>query len=91
MRRYVGPCQHCGIDIDRTFRPGRESLCIECSIRKSAEHCTAIANGTHPSLERHATILREEARQIKAQEGPMYERWMAGRRRAIAAEFGVEV
>lgn len=82
MARKKGPCERCGLPVDRVIRPGRQRLCLRCAIRKAEDQHRAMANGTHPDLERSRVNGEEVRRQIEAREGPWYEKWRDGMRAA---------
>jgi hypothetical protein len=85
VKRYQGPCQHCGIAIDRKFRPGRERLCIDCALAKAAHQHRRAAAGVDSSIAKGNLARAEFAAQVAARSGPLYDKWLAGILRAAGA------
>jgi hypothetical protein len=78
MARYRGPCEDCGAPVDRVIRPERRKRCLDCAVTAQARVVKARQEGTDPGLEAMRLAGYETARQIEAQEGEYYEKWMRG-------------
>jgi len=91
VKRYRGPCQHCGEPIDRKFRPGRERLCVDCALQKAAHQHRRAAAGVDPSIAKGNLHRAEFAAQVAARSGPLYDKWLAGILRAAGVENDTDV
>lgn len=85
MARYVGPCESCGVPVDRTIRPGRMRTCVECSIARQGAYNLAMATGEHPDTESCRQAGRKAGHAILTRNGHIYEKWKNGILRAIEA------
>ena len=86
MAQYNGPCNRCGVHVDRRIKPGKEEICLECALRKMLEQQHGYANGNHPALARSLEAGQETARALREKRGERYERWIAGVRRDLEAK-----
>lgn len=83
--RYQGPCEDCGTHVDRRIKAGKGKRCVDCALEYMAAQHTDYANSHPAAWARMQARNAELSAQYKAREGPLYERWKAGRERAIEA------
>lgn len=78
MPNYKGPCPGCGKHMERYIRPGRKTLCQDCSIQGMTDHLRAMADGTSPQLAKSRAAGRKIGREIRSGKGKNHARWVAG-------------
>ena len=83
MAHYVGPCQECGVAVDRVIKPHRGRLCVACAIDVQRRHNFALGTGTHPDLEAYRQAGRVAGNQIRDRRGPAYDKWRQRIRAAL--------
>ena len=75
-------CIDCGEWADKYPNRHGKKICTDCGIRRAAAHNRAMAAKTAPHMDRDRAFGLELARQIEAREGPLYEKWRDGIKRA---------
>jgi hypothetical protein len=86
-RIRVVQCTGCGRKMEGRFSPTPPHRCLRCTTEAFAGHLTDLHN--HRGVAYAKSLVAGEAtrRALASRSGPLYERWVAGRRAAAQREL----